>query len=78
MVESTSSAVYDTIEENHQQGSSETSGHVMLLQAETKKKQQAAPKKCQSMTLIWEVLQWGRLKKHIACTSYLTRLKSSL
>jgi hypothetical protein len=34
--------MYDAIEVHHQQGLSETSGHVMLLQAEMKNKKQAA------------------------------------
>jgi hypothetical protein len=42
MVESTPSVVYDAIEVYQQEGLSETSGHVMLLQAETSKKKQAA------------------------------------
>jgi hypothetical protein len=42
MAESTPSAVYDAIEVYHQQILSETSGHVMLLQAEMNKKKQAA------------------------------------
>jgi hypothetical protein len=42
MVEITPSAVYDANEFYHQQGLSENSGHVMLLQAEIIKKKQAA------------------------------------
>jgi hypothetical protein len=42
MVESTPSIVYDGIEVYNQQGLSETSGHIMLLQAEMNKKKQAA------------------------------------
>jgi hypothetical protein len=42
MVESTPSVFYDEIEVYNQQGLSETSGHVMLLQAEINKRKQAA------------------------------------
>jgi hypothetical protein len=42
VVESTPSIVYDAIEVYKQQGLSENSGHVMLLQAEMNKKKQAA------------------------------------
>jgi hypothetical protein len=45
MVESTPSFVYDAIEVYKYQGLSETSGHVMLLQAETNKKKKAAKEK---------------------------------
>jgi hypothetical protein len=42
MVESTPSVFYDAIEVYTQQGLYETSGHVMLLQAEMNKNKQAA------------------------------------
>jgi hypothetical protein len=76
MVESTPSFVYDAIEVYKQQGLTENSGHVMLLQAEMNKKNRQQKKKWQIMTLIWEALHRGRLKMLTACTSSLTRSKA--
>jgi hypothetical protein len=76
MVESIPSIIYDAIEVYQQQGLSETSGHVMLLQAEINKKKQAAKEEMAKYDIDLGSLARGEVKTLTACTSYLTMLKA--
>jgi hypothetical protein len=62
MVESTPSVVYDAIEVYNQQGLSESSGHVMLLQAEMNRKKHAAKEEMAKYDIDLGSLATGEIK----------------